>query len=77
MNATINWKQFSFDSKVFKQERIDLFDQRKILNALVSKDEAALDNVEMSILKRLTETTLGLLDNEELLAVFYEAKVYS
>lgn len=58
-----------------ERERPDLFDQQGALTISVKKDEDALNGVDLSILRRLSSATIGLLDNEELLAAFYEAKV--
>ena len=64
-----------FFSKVLQRERLDLFEQQDTLTAAVKKDEDSLQGVDLSILKKLSQATIGLLDNEELLGAFYEAKV--
>ncbi|XP_066941286.1 LOW QUALITY PROTEIN: uncharacterized protein [Macrobrachium rosenbergii] len=59
---------------VLKMERSDLFDQQSNLTASITRDQKSLDAVDDTILKKLTQTSTSLLDNEELLAAFYEAK---
>ncbi|KAK4320731.1 hypothetical protein Pmani_008437 [Petrolisthes manimaculis] len=62
---------------VFKMEREDLFEQRANLTASLKKDHKALTAVDDNILQKLTQASTALLDNEELLAAFYEAKATS
>lgn len=56
-------------------EREDLYEQRASLTASIMRDQKALEAVDDTILKKLTQASTALLDNEELLAAFYEAKV--
>ena len=63
------------DSDVLKIEREDLYEQRANLTASISRDQKALTAVDDNILHKLTQAATALLDNEELLAAFYEAKV--
>lgn len=62
-------------SDVLKMEREDLFEQRANLTASLKRDHKALTAVDDNILHKLTQASTALLDNEELLAAFYEAKV--
>ncbi|KAK8381811.1 hypothetical protein O3P69_015079 [Scylla paramamosain] len=59
---------------VLKIEREDLYEQRANLTASISRDQKALTAVDDNILNKLTQAATALLDNEELLAAFYEAK---
>ncbi|XP_068222058.1 dynein axonemal heavy chain 6-like [Palaemon carinicauda] len=59
---------------VLKMERSDLFDQQSNLSGSIARDRKSLDAVDDTILKKLTQAATSLLDNEELLAAFYEAK---
>ncbi|XP_047493548.1 dynein axonemal heavy chain 6-like [Penaeus chinensis] len=59
---------------VLKMEREDLYEQRASLTASIMRDQKALEAVDDTILKKLTQASTALLDNEELLAAFYEAK---
>nr|XP_027212731.1 uncharacterized protein LOC113805867 [Penaeus vannamei] len=61
-------------SDVLKMEREDLYEQRASLTASIMRDQKALEAVDDTILKKLTQASTALLDNEELLAAFYEAK---
>ena len=63
------------NSEVLRQEREDLHENSATLTALVAKDEESLEGIDSSILKKLTQAAASMLDNEELLAGFYEAKV--
>lgn len=60
---------------MLKIEREDLFEQRANLTSSISRDQKALTAVDDNILNKLTQAATALLDNEELLAAFYEAKV--
>ncbi|KAK4320286.1 hypothetical protein Pmani_008796 [Petrolisthes manimaculis] len=60
-----------------QMEREDLFEQRANLTASLKKDHKALTAVDDNILQKLTQASTALLDNEELLAAFYEAKATS
>ncbi|KAK3885101.1 hypothetical protein Pcinc_010652 [Petrolisthes cinctipes] len=62
---------------VLKMEREDLFEQRANLTASLKRDHKALTAVDDNILQKLTQASTALLDNEELLAAFYEAKATS
>ena len=62
-------------SDVLKIEREDLYEQHANLTASISRDQKALTAVDDNILNKLTQAATALLDNEELLAAFYEAKV--
>ncbi|KAK4312616.1 hypothetical protein Pmani_015958 [Petrolisthes manimaculis] len=72
-----NANKLALCSDVFKKEREDLFEQRANLTASLKKDHKALTAVDDNILQKLTQASTALLDNEELLAAFYEAKATS